>query len=167
MAAMTDEEFERRLRLFYGFYEMESSGISTMLKSRLDALPEKEMQRAMKSVLSDIVEMSWELDARACDKVDVLLRSEGFPGLRKLQFEQSGRIRRLLEKGKLNREEDAIILNTMIVAGVFSDEDILKADRLINDFGDRAAARQTPARPGSPDRNAVRRNNSAPGTVPD
>lgn len=143
---MTDEELARRLRLFSRFYELAGLPAATMDQIVADKSP-IELKRGMKSLLGDIVEMSWEFDARACDKLDAILRSEGFPGLRQLQFEQSGRIRRLLEKGKINREADAIILNTMIVAGVFSDEDMLKADLLINDFGDRAVARQKRTRP--------------------
>ncbi|WP_155913805.1 hypothetical protein [Asticcacaulis sp. AC466] len=94
-----------------------------------------QQRRGLEAGLGDLVENSFQLSAEDCQGIDDVMRAEGLMTLSELQVLYGQRVRRLLKKKRLVREEDAIALKGALDADLFDTQELEIAKHLIASYG--------------------------------
>ena len=94
-----------------------------------------QQRRGLEAALADAAEDAFHMAPDRVREIDGILHAEGLTTLSEIQVRHGRRIRRLLKKPRLTREDDAIALKGFLDAGLLNDEDAHTAERLIEGFG--------------------------------
>ncbi|MDV6331009.1 hypothetical protein [Asticcacaulis sp. 201] len=94
-----------------------------------------QQRRGLEAGLGDLAENGFHLPPEDRQRIDDIMRSEGLMTLSELQVLYGQRIRRLLKKKRLIREEDAVALKGALDADLLDAQEFEIAKHLIASHG--------------------------------
>lgn len=134
--AVTAAEFDYLLKVFLRLSELMNPqyDIAADIKSWQAQFTPSQQRQGLQEGLGDLAEQGFGFPADSRRQIDETMRSEGLMTLTELQVRHGRRVKRLLKKKRLFREDDAIALKGFLDSGLLNDADAQIAMDLIENF---------------------------------
>jgi hypothetical protein len=135
--AVHPAEFDYLLKVLLRLSELMHPGydLATDIKSWQAQFTPYQQRQGLQEGLVDLAEEGAGLPTDKRRQIDDTMKSEGLMTLTELQVRHGRRIKRLLKKKKLIREDDAIALKGFLDSGLLNEADTETATQLIENFG--------------------------------
>ena len=134
--AVPAAEFDYLLKVFLRLSELMNPryDIAADIKSWQAQFTPYQQRQGLQDGLGDLAEEGFGFPLEKRRQIDDTMRSEGLMTLTELQVRHGRRVKRLLKKKKLIREDDAIALKGFLDSGLLNELDAEAAMHLIENF---------------------------------